>query len=37
MLWEQFTATMVVVLLLAALIAGALGEFKDTTAISSIV
>jgi Ca2+-transporting ATPase len=37
MLWEQFTATMVVVLLLAAVIAGALGEFKDTTAILAIV
>jgi Ca2+-transporting ATPase len=36
-LWEQFTATMVVILIIAAIIAGALGEFKDTIAIMSIV
>ncbi|NJN96398.1 MAG: cation-translocating P-type ATPase [Anaerolineales bacterium] len=36
-LWEQFTATMVVILIVAAVIAGALGEFKDTIAIMSIV
>lgn len=36
-LWEQFTATMVIILILAAVIAGALGELKDTIAILSIV
>jgi Ca2+-transporting ATPase len=36
-LWEQFTATMVVILIVAAAIAGALGEFKDTIAILAIV
>lgn len=36
-LWEQFTATMVVILIVAAVIAGSLGELKDTIAILSIV
>ncbi len=36
-LWEQFTATMVIILIVAAAIAGALGEFKDTIAILAIV
>ncbi|GIK39731.1 MAG: ATPase [Chloroflexota bacterium] len=36
-LWEQFTATMVIILIVAAVIAGSLGELKDTIAILSIV
>ena len=36
-LWEQFTATMVLILLGAALISALLGEFKDAIAIGGIV
>jgi Ca2+-transporting ATPase len=36
-LWEQFTATMVLLLIVAAAIAGALGEYKDMVAILAIV
>lgn len=36
-IWEQLTATMVLILLGAALVAGLLGDFKNTTAISAIV
>ena len=36
-LWEQFTATMVLILLGAALLSALLGEFKDAIAIGSIV
>jgi Ca2+-transporting ATPase len=36
-LWEQFTATMVVILIIAAVISAALGDFKDATAIMVIV
>jgi len=37
MLWEQFTATTVLVLMAAALISGVLGDYKDMTAILAIV
>ncbi|MCB0197961.1 MAG: HAD-IC family P-type ATPase, partial [Anaerolineae bacterium] len=36
-LWEQFTATMVVILIIAAAISGALGQYKDAGAIMAIV
>lgn len=36
-LWEQFTATMVVILIIAAAISAALGQFKDAGAIMAIV
>ncbi len=36
-LWEQATATMVVILITAAVIAGLLGDLKNTIAISAIV
>ena len=36
-LWEQFTATMVVILIIAAIISAALGEFVDAGAILAIV
>ena len=36
-LWEQLTATMVVVLIIAAAVSGLLGSFKDTAAIGAIV
>jgi P-type Ca2+ transporter type 2C len=36
-LWEQLTATMVVILIIAAVISGLLGSFKDTIAIGAIV
>ncbi|MDQ7779369.1 MAG: cation-translocating P-type ATPase [Planctomycetota bacterium] len=36
-LWEQLTATMVVILLFAAALSGALGAWKDTIAIAVIV
>ncbi|PLZ82517.1 hypothetical protein CBP16_06910, partial [Fischerella thermalis WC217] len=32
-LWEQFTATTVLVLIVAAVISGILGDYKDTIAI----
>jgi Ca2+-transporting ATPase len=37
MLWEQLTATTVLVLLAAAVIAAVLGDYKDTVAILAIV
>jgi len=37
MLWEQFTATTVVVLIVAAVVSAALGDFKDAAAILAIV
>jgi Ca2+-transporting ATPase len=37
MLWEQFTATMVLVLIAAAAISALLGDWKDTLAILAIV
>jgi len=37
MLWEQFTATTVVVLIVAAVVSAILGDFKDATAILAIV
>lgn len=37
MLWEQFTATTVLVLIVAAVISAILGDFKDTVAILAIV
>lgn len=37
MLWEQLSATMVVVLVVAAAVSGALGEYKDALAIMVIV
>ena len=36
-LWEQLTATMVVILIVAALLSGALGAYKDMIAIATIV
>ncbi len=36
-LWEQFTELMVVILIVAAVISGALGDWKDTIAILAIV
>jgi P-type Ca2+ transporter type 2C len=36
-LWEQFTATMVVVLLVAAVLSAIIGDLKDTIAILAIV
>jgi Ca2+-transporting ATPase len=36
-LWEQITATMVLILIAAAIIAGLLGDWKNTIAISAIV
>ncbi|MBN1145978.1 MAG: cation-translocating P-type ATPase [Anaerolineales bacterium] len=36
-LWEQLTATMVLILLAAALVSGLLGELKDAIAIGAIV
>ncbi|BAZ05714.1 HAD-IC family P-type ATPase [Calothrix sp. NIES-3974] len=36
-LWEQFTATTVLVLIAAAVISGILGDYKDTIAILAIV
>ena len=36
-LWEQLTATMVIILIVAAILSGALGAFKDTIAIATIV
>ncbi len=36
-LWEQFTATMVVILIIAAVISALLGDTKDTIAILAIV
>lgn len=36
-LWEQFTATMVVILMAAAAISAGLGQFKDAGAIMAIV
>lgn len=36
-LWEQITATMVLILIAAAAVAGMLGDFKNTIAISAIV
>jgi P-type Ca2+ transporter type 2C len=35
--WEQFTATMVLILIAAAVVAGLLGDLKNTIAISAIV
>jgi Ca2+-transporting ATPase len=36
-LWEQLTATMVVILIIASAISGLLGSFKDAAAIGAIV
>ncbi len=36
-LWEQITATMVLILIAAAVVAGLLGDLKNTIAISAIV
>ena len=36
-LWEQITATMVLILIAAAIVAGLLGDLKNTIAISAIV
>ena len=36
-LWEQITATMVLILITAAVVAGLLGDLKNTIAISAIV
>ena len=36
-LWEQLTATMVLILIAAAVISGLLGSYKDTIAIGAIV
>ena len=36
-LWEQLTATMVVILIVAAVLSGVLGALKDTIAIATIV
>jgi len=36
-LWEQLTATMVLILIAAGLVAGLLGDWKNTIAISAIV
>ncbi|MEQ8958921.1 MAG: HAD-IC family P-type ATPase, partial [Coleofasciculus sp. C2-GNP5-27] len=36
-LWEQFTATVVVVLIVAAVVSAVLGEYKDAIAIFAIV
>src|SRR5262245_20127431 len=36
-LWEQFTETMVVVLLVAAVLSAIIGDLKDTIAILAIV
>ncbi len=36
-LWEQLTATMVLILIVAAVMAGLLGDMKNTIAISAIV
>jgi Ca2+-transporting ATPase len=36
-LWEQLTAVMVVILIIAAVISGALGDYKDAVAILAIV
>ncbi len=36
-LWEQITATMVLILVAAAVVAGLLGDWKNTIAISAIV
>ena len=36
-LWEQLTATMVLILIAAAVVAGLLGDLKNTIAISAIV
>lgn len=36
-LWEQLTATMVIILIAAAVLSGILGAFKDTIAIATIV
>ena len=36
-LWEQLTATMVLILIAAAVVAGLLGDWKNTIAISAIV
>lgn len=35
--WEQFTATMVVILIVAAVVSAVLGDFKDAVAILAIV
>ncbi|MDD3826793.1 MAG: cation-translocating P-type ATPase [Anaerolineae bacterium] len=36
-LWEQLTATMILILIVAAIISGFLGDWKDTVAILAIV
>jgi Ca2+-transporting ATPase len=36
-LWEQFAATMVVILIIAAVISAAMGDYKDAVAIMAIV
>lgn len=36
-LWEQLTATMVVILIFAAILSGVLGALKDTIAIATII
>jgi len=36
-LWEQLTATMVIILIIAAIVSGFLGDFKDAIAILAIV
>ncbi len=36
-LWEQLTATMVVILIIAAVVSAALGDYKDAVAIMAIV
>jgi Ca2+-transporting ATPase len=36
-LWEQFTATMVLILIGAAILSGLLGDYKDAVAIGAIV
>lgn len=36
-LWEQFTATMVLILIAAAVVAGLLGDYKNTISILAIV
>jgi len=36
-LWEQLTATMVVILIIAAIVSALLGDFKDAVAILAIV
>ncbi len=36
-LWEQFTSTMIVILIVAALVSAVLGDFEDSIAIAVIV